>query len=223
MIKPILLCLFFSIPLLTQPSPDTSSIERFFLKHGLVKITDSDSSIRVDLKYSTEDNFLRSDVYGDICDCYLRKDAAENLVKAQQLLRQKHPGYSLLLLDCSRPRRVQHAMWEIVKGTGKQRYVANPSGGSIHNYGAAVDLTIVDSAGNELDMGTPFDFFGPRAQPRHEDSLSRIGKLTSLQIKNRHLLREVMNKAGFRGIMSEWWHFESATIGECRKRYRIIE
>lgn len=114
-------------------------------------------------------------------------------------------------------------MWEIVRGTDKQKYVANPKTGSIHNYGCAVDLSIVDENGKELDMGTPFDYFGDLAQPRFEKKFLEEGKLTRTQIKNRQLLRHVMQKSGFQGILSEWWHFNGYPRKYVKEHYTIIE
>lgn len=189
----------------------------------VVDIQTINPDIKVKLMYSTEDNFLGEDVYGDLEKCYLRKEAAVKLSKAQKLLQEKRKGYSLLVYDGLRPRDVQARMWETVKGTDKQKYVANPKTGSIHNYGAAVDLTIVDSLGNPLDMGTPFDYFGELAQPRYEEKFLAEGKLTEGQVENRKLLREVMTSAGFEGISVEWWHFNAFAKSEVRKRYAIVE
>lgn len=207
----------------TPPVRELGQTEKGLLEIGLVNVRSWDDTIRVELAYSTTNNFLSADVYGDLEDCYLQPEAAAKLTNAQRILREVRPGYSLLVLDGVRPRAVQYKMWELVKGTPQQQYVGNPEYGSIHNYGAAVDLTIVDAQGNRLDMGTPFDFFGDLAQPRYEQRFLEEGKLTEEQIRNRRLLREVMNKAGFQGILNEWWHFNAFPKDEIRKRYTIIE
>ncbi|MFP4013886.1 MAG: M15 family metallopeptidase [Chitinispirillaceae bacterium] len=195
----------------------------FAMPDGMVDIQTINPSIKVKLMYSTEDNFLGEDVYGDLEKCYLRKEAAIKLSKAQEILQEKKKGYSLLVYDGLRPRDVQAKMWETVKGTDKQKYVANPRTGSIHNYGAAVDLTILDSLGKPLDMGTHFDYFGELAQPRYEEKFLAEGKLTEEQVENRKLLREVMTSAGFQGISVEWWHFDAFPKNEVRERYSIVE
>lgn len=215
-------------------------------RHKLVDIRSVDSTIRVNLKYSTPDNFIGENVYGGLAVCYLRREAAEKLATAQRLLKEKRPGYSLLIYDALRPRRIQNRMWSIVKGTPRQPYVANPKTGSVHNFGAAVDLTIVDDRGVELDMGTPFDYFGAKAQPRYEamflhpellkkttldtilrkqieDDLKMRGALQQLQVENRRLMRGIMIKAGFRPIANEWWHFDAFPVDEVRKRFTIVE
>jgi len=114
-------------------------------------------------------------------------------------------------------------MWHIVKGTEQQAYVADPEEGSIHNFGAALDLSIVDDQGNLLDMGTPFDYFGDLAQPGYEKRFLKENKLTKTHVTNRTLLREVMQEAGFEGIGDEWWHFNAFPPAEVKRRYKIVE
>ncbi len=189
----------------------------------VVDIRDINYRILVKLAYSTTENFLYEDVYGDLQTCYLRKAAAEKLDKAQTLLEEKRKGYRLVVYDGLRPRNVQYKMWRLVKGTPQQEYVADPEEGSIHNFGAAVDLSVVDDEGSLLDMGTPFDYFGDLAQPRHEEQFLKEGKLTKKQIENRRLLREVMQETGFQGIVDEWWHFNAFSYDEVKRRYKIVE
>ncbi len=148
-----------------------------------------------DMKYATPDNFLKQAVY-DCGDCYLRKSTAEALVKANAEFLKL--GYRIKLFDCYRPLAVQKKMWKILPGT---HYVANPAKGSKHNRGAAVDLTLVDKDGNELDMGTPFDFFGKEA---HHTCTTLPKKV----LENRKLLKDILNKYNFKSIYSEWWHYE---------------
>jgi zinc D-Ala-D-Ala dipeptidase len=137
-------------------------------------------------------------------------------------------------------------MWDRVKGTPYQRYVANPGSGSIHNYGAAVDLTIADTTGTPLDMGTSFDSFLCKSQPRYESYFIDSSKITDANLtievkhtlrseimkhgllspaahRNRLLLREIMESAEFKGISIEWWHFNAFAKDEIRKRFVIIE
>lgn len=186
-------------------------------------VSPSGGPIRVHLSYSTSENFLHEDVYGDLEECYLRREVVEMLTGAQMLLEEKRKGYQLIVYDCLRPRSVQYKMWRLVKGTEKEEYVADPEKGSIHNYGAAVDVSIVDQDGNLLDMGTPFDYFGDLAQPRHEERFLKDGALTENQVENRRLLRKVMKAAGFQTIPDEWWHFNAFSPGEVKHRYAIVE
>ncbi|EPD99298.1 M15 family metallopeptidase [Capnocytophaga sp. oral taxon 336] len=148
-----------------------------------------------DMKYATPDNFFKQAVY-DCGECYLRKSTAKALVKANEEF--KSLGYRIKLFDCYRPLSVQKKMWKILPGT---HYVANPAKGSKHNRGAAVDLTLVDAQGKELDMGTPFDFFGKKA---HHTCTTLPKKV----LENRKLLKDVLNKYNFKSIFSEWWHYE---------------
>ncbi|MCJ7487022.1 MAG: M15 family metallopeptidase [Candidatus Aminicenantes bacterium] len=204
-------------------SPPPPDWEYTLTSMGLVDVQLLHSEIRVDLKYSTTDNFLGLDVYGALEKCFLQKEAARKLAAAQDLLTSLKPGWHLLIFDGARPRRIQVRMWEIVKDTPQREYVANPANGSIHNYGAAVDLTILKGDGHELDMGTPFDYFGDLAQPRLEEEFLKQGKLSEEQVGNRRLLRKVMNDAGFRPISVEWWHFDAFPREEVKKRFAIIE
>jgi zinc D-Ala-D-Ala dipeptidase len=190
---------------------------------GLVNVRDIDPTLAVDLKYASPDNFMGEDVYGDLRDCYLVAEAALMLKDAHDRLKQRHPDLRLLLVDGLRPRRVQHRMWDIVKDTPMRRYVADPTAGSMHNYGAAVDITIIDGNGNRLDMGTPVDHFGILAQPREEERFLREGQLTEQQVANRRLLREVMTEAGFIPLAIEWWHFDAFDKATVRSRFAIIE
>ena len=129
------------------------------LKGKFVNIKTLSPEFVLDIKYATADNFLKQAVY-DCGECYLREATAKALLAAQKDFLKR--GYTLKLFDCYRPLSVQKKMWKILPGT---HYVANPAKGSKHNRGAAVDLTLVDLAtGKELDMGTPFDTFSPRAQ-----------------------------------------------------------
>jgi zinc D-Ala-D-Ala dipeptidase len=180
------------------------------------------SELQVELKYSTTDNFMGKDVYGDLETCLLQDDAARLLAKAQELLKKARPDLRLRVYDCARPHKVQLEMWKLVKGTRKQPYVADPKAGSIHNHGCAVDLTIATRDGKPLDMGTPYDFFGREAHIDAETALFEAGKLGAEAWGNRLLLREVMVRAGMRPIGNEWWHFDCATRKEAVRKYPRI-
>jgi D-alanyl-D-alanine dipeptidase len=147
-----------------------------------------------ELKYATEDNFLKSKVY-DCAECYLRLKTAKALIKANSKFMKL--GYKIKLYDCYRPLDIQKKMWAIVSNPN---YVANPSKGSIHNRGGAVDITLVDIAGNELNMGTPFDFFGPEARHDYKNFPRTI-------LDNRALFKKIMESAKFQSFDSEWWHY----------------
>jgi len=111
----------------------------------------------LDVKYATKDNFLKEAVY-DCGKCYLRGIVAKALLKASVAFKKK--GYKIKLYDCYRPHSVQKKMWKIVPNPG---YVADPKGGSVHNRGGAVDMSLTDLEGNSIAMGTDYDFFGKKA------------------------------------------------------------
>ncbi len=206
------------------PPQDTSELERTLIRQGLVNAANLESSFVVRMMYSTPDNFMGEDVYGDYDHCYLQPEVAQKLVKAQRWLMEQRPDLRLILFDCVRPRSVQYQMWEIVKGTDQQNYVAPPGGsGSMHNYGAAVDLGLYHIDSGLVDMGTSFDYFGPLAQPRYEARFLRSGELSQAHIDHRAILRQAMRQAGFQGIMSEWWHFIGFDRDQVRRRYQIVE
>ena len=199
--------------------------EKKFIQAGLIDIQKLDSGIRVDLKYSTNDNLFGFDAYGDLEKAYLQKDVAEKLVNAQKYLNITMPGARLIVFDAARPRSVQQIIWDSLKMPieEKIKYASNPKIGGLHNYGAAVDVSIADKNGKELDMGSPFDFFGELSYPESETKLLKEGKLKQQQVNNRKLLRSVMHKAGFFNIQTEWWHFNSCTREQAMVKYKIIE
>jgi hypothetical protein len=135
-----------------------------------------------------------------------------------------HPHLRILVGDAVRPLFVQKEMWKLVAGTTKQPYVANPQWGSMHNYGAAVDVTLFDvQTGKQLDMGTPLDYFGPLAQPLLEDKYLRNGELNVAQVENRHILRDAMQDAGWHSINIEWWHFNAFPKADIRRNYSMVK
>ena len=214
-----------AVPLSEAGEPMISALEQRIIDAGLTNVQQLDPTIVVDLKYSTEDNFLGFDIYEDFNRCYLQPDVARKLVQAQKFLKEKHPDYSLKIYDAVRPRSVQQVMWDTldIPLSERGKYVSNPAKGSLHNFGAAVDLTIVDGAEKELDMGTEFDHFGILAYPTKEQQLLAEGKISEKVIENRKLLREVMGKAGFFNIQTEWWHFNSCYRKEAAAKYQIVE
>jgi zinc D-Ala-D-Ala dipeptidase len=179
--------------------------------------------VQTDLRYASTNNFMNENVYGTFTEAYLHQFAAEKLLRASKFLQEEKPGFALLVLDALRPRSAQRKLFAKVKGTPEQKYVADPDKGSLHNYGFAVDLTIVDSVGNELDMGSGFDDFRPVSEPSREAEFLESGELSDAQIGNRLLLRGVMQKAGFQPIPHEWWHFNAMSLIEARTSYSIVE
>ena len=102
--------------------------------------------------------------------------------------------------------------------------MSNPAnGGGLHNYGLAVDITIVDSEGKELDMGTHVDFLGSKSNIDKEEDLVRSGKITLQARNNRILLRKVMNAGGWKPLKSEWWHFNLCSRTQARAKYKRLD
>ena len=162
----------------------------------LVQVNLLDSSILVDVKYATPDNFVGSVLY-DTNLCFLRQSVAKRLVRVQQRLQQQ--GLGLKILDGYRPLSVQKKMWKLMPDS---RYVADPQKGSRHNRGAAVDVTLVDHAGRELEMPTAYDDFTEKA---HRDYQA----LPPAAIQHRAILQQAMQAEGFLPLTSEWWHFDA--------------
>ena len=175
------------------------------LKSDFVKLNDLGEEFAFDMRYATTDNFLKEKVY-PCATCLVRTDVSKALLKANAVFKQK--GYKIKFYDCYRPVDVQKKMWAIMPDS---RYVANPNkSGSIHNRGAAVDITLVDKDGKELDMGTAFDHFGVEAHHSYT-------KLSDEILANRKYLKQVMEQSGFIAQSTEWWHYN---YGD-RSRYAI--
>ena len=165
---------------------------------AFVNLKDYSQDFVYDMKYASEDNFLKAKVY-DCAACYLRYKTVKALIRANEKFMKK--GFKIKLFDCYRPLDIQKKMWTIVSDP---QYVANPAKGSIHNRGGAVDITLVDFDGKELDMGTSFDYFGKEAGHNFTGF--------SKQIKNnRMLLKKIMIKEYFNSFDSKLYQIE------CRK------
>ncbi|WP_289661573.1 M15 family metallopeptidase [Flavobacterium panacagri] len=159
-----------------------------------VKLRDYSNDFIYDMKYATEDNFLKAKVY-DCAECMLRLKTVKALIAANNDFLKK--GYRIKLYDCYRPLDIQKKMWEIVSNP---EYVADPKKGSIHNRGGAVDISLVDITGKEVDMGTPFDFFGIQASHNFKQLSKEI-------LSKRAYLKKIMINNGFNSFDSEWWHY----------------
>lgn len=164
-----------------------------------------DTSIVLDLKYATTDNFVKEQMYP--CGrCFLRPEVTRVILKAHAILQKK--GLGLKLFDCYRPKPIQEKLWKKVPNAN---YVTPPWKGSMHNRGAAVDLTIVDADGEELDMGTSYDYFGKEA---HHTFTNHSAEVT----KNRALLKDLMESLDLKSIRTEWWHYSYR-----KQQYEISE
>ena len=180
------------------------------------------AGIAVDLRYATPDNFVGRDLYSLIDCAWLHRDAAAALEQAVAWLAAHRPDHHLLVLDALRPQRVQQQLWDALQGTELLGYIAEPSRGSIHSFGMALDITIVGPDGRELDMGTGFDDLSERSHPALELVLLEKGEITEEQVAHRRLLRDAMFQAGFFGINSEWWHFDCGDRVLVRQTYTRV-
>lgn len=162
---------------------------------NLIDLKTINSKIVFDIRYATSNNFLGFPIYSQPA-CYLHKSLASAINAIQQDLETIDLG--LKIFDGYRPISVQQLMWEKIQD---ERYVSNPAKfkGS-HTRGVAVDVTLIDSLGNELEMPSEFDEFNERA---HLDYMGA----SKMAIYNRERLQALMKKHGFVGIDSEWWHF----------------
>lgn len=198
--------------------------EHKLIDFGLVDVKTLDSSIAIHLVYATPYNFLGRTLYHDISHAFVIPEMGEKLKKAQKLLKSIRPDLSLLIYDAARPTSIQNEMWNLVKGTSNTSYVANPENGrGMHNYGAAVDITLMDCTGHPLPMGSEYDYFGKEARIDDEANLLSSGRITQRELENRKLLRRVMTESGFVTCISEWWHFNHIPSARAKQELKVID
>ncbi len=172
---------------------------------GLIELIKLDDSFVLDIKYATEDNFTSKIIYTK-AKCFIHKNTAQKLISANNEFKQM--GYRIKIFDAYRPFDAQQVLWDAAQD---KSFVADPKKGSIHNRGAAVDVTFVDMEGNEADMPSGYDDFSERAKINYNGC-------SQIQRENRELLGEIMIKHGFKRISNEWWHFEDTDA----KNYPIL-
>lgn len=178
-----------------------------FLEADLIELVTLDSTIRLDVRYASTNNFMGEVFYSE-ARAFLQRPAAEALVRAHRWLGER--GYGLLLHDGYRPWYVTKMFWEATPEP-LRAFVADPSRGSRHNRGCAVDLTLYDLAtGEPVEMPGGYDEMSPRSFPAYRGGTSR-------QRWHRELLRQAMEAQGFTVYEAEWWHFDYADW----RRYRI--
>jgi zinc D-Ala-D-Ala dipeptidase len=175
----------------------------------LVEITPPAFDVAIELRYATPDNFTGAPVYrpGGAARAYLRPEAAAALGRAIDLAARL--GYRLKLFDAYRPPEAQWALW---RHTPDPEFLADPRRGSPHSRGAAVDLTLIDLTGRELEMGTGFDAFTPLSHHGHPG-------VSPSAFRNRLLLLGLMTDAGWDFYRNEWWHYQ---LHDARRRFPLI-
>ncbi len=166
-------------------------------QHDLIEVRQLCPTIKLDIKYATPNNLTGKPVY-DSGRCFLRASTAQKIAEVQAELATI--GLGLKIWDGYRPLSVQKIFWKIIPD---ERYIANPAKGSKHNRGSAVDCTLVDQQGNELEMPSGFDDFSEKAHRNYK-------AMTAAAAKNCKLLETIMAKHGFSFFYSEWWHFDDA-------------
>ncbi|MBE6223775.1 MAG: D-alanyl-D-alanine dipeptidase [Bacteroidales bacterium] len=190
---------------------------------GLVDIHDLDSTIAVDLIYAKPYNFMGKVLYKDVNKAFMLPETAEKLLKANKLLKSIRLDLNLIVYDAARPISIQQEMWDSVEGTDMEDFVANPArGGGNHNFGNAVDVTIIDCTGHPIPMGSEYDCFADQSRVNIEQQLLDEGKITKRELENRLLLRKVMTEAGFLPIDEEWWHFDHMPTKYARENFKLI-
>lgn len=238
-----LLAIIFLLALsITGTKAQSQNLDSLMRAYGMVNIKELSPDILVELKYSTVDNFVGVDMYGDLENAYLETEFAKRVVKAQQILKKRHPKYTLLIYDAARPISTQRTMRKIVTGTEFESFVADGTRGGRHNYGVAVDLTIATSDGTPLDMGAGFDDFTNAASvkgtPDSSDPATRTievyrkyaenmvakGIISQQAYNNRITLLEVMLEAGLYPYRREWWHYEEIKpMNIIRSEYKLLD
>jgi D-alanyl-D-alanine dipeptidase len=166
------------------------------LSHSsLVEITEASHNILLELRYATKNNITGARIYHDD-RCFIHKDA-DVLLRKSIILAQEQ-NLKIKIFDAYRPRAVQEALWAHCPDPN---YVMPPEKGSHHTRGVAIDLTLIDASGKELDMGTDFDDLSPRA---HHGASTHAPQVAA----NRYMLLGIMMSAGWDFFQNEWWHYQ---------------
>jgi len=195
-------------------------------KDTLVRVDSYNKNVLWDLKYASTDNFMHRVLYDTLKTVYLQRDVAQRIAKCQELLTSIDSNLHLLVYDGVRPLAVQWEMWralDTIPVALRVKFVSNPRNGSVHNYGAAVDLTICNASRKPLDMGAGYDDSRQIAYPSLEAQFLASGELTQKQLANRQLLRKIMRSQRFINIPSEWWHFNAFPRAVVKSRYGVVE
>lgn len=193
-----LFCLILFTTAIITPAQDAPPKEKNKREADLLELIKLDSTIKLDIRYARNDNFVGRPVYTE-ARAFLQRPAAEALARVHQKLKKQ--GLGLVIFDGYRPWSVTKLFWEVTT-EDKRKFVANPKTGSKHNRGCAVDLSIYDlKTGKLIDMPSDYDEFTERASPDYAGGSVE-------QRKNRDFLRGLMEAEGFTVNPNEWWHFD---------------
>lgn len=202
------------------------NFREIFESLGLVDIKSLDKSIIADLRYATDNNFTGEILYTEDIGIYAEPGLANAVVKTNSLLHKIYPDYNIVIFDAARPMSVQKHMFNLVKGTDNEQYIANPYGnfpGGFHNYGMAVDLSIADENGVPLNMGTGFDDFTNLAHVGIEYDLFSKGLLSFEAYSNRMLLYALTAASGLMPYPFEWWHYQLDLTEESKQHFILLD
>lgn len=197
-----------------------------FRSAGLIDIQELDSTIVAELKYATLNNFTGELLYDENFGIYAEPRLAQAIADVNARLHEVRPDYNLVVYDAARPMSTQRHMFEMVRDTPYERYIANPYGnypGGFHNYGMAVDMSISDENGKPLDMATEFDSFTELAHVGNEYNLLSEGKMTMEQYKNRMLLYWLTSASGLLPHPYEWWHYQLDVTEESKNNFKLLD
>jgi D-alanyl-D-alanine dipeptidase len=221
----VLLVVMMALCLNYASAQKKSKLEKELESIGLLNVAEEIPGVEVYMVYATPYNFMGRVLYEDLDEAYLTKEAMDMLRVANDYLRKRRMDLHLVVYDAARPRSIQEQMWAVVEGTDLEDFVANPHkrGGGPHNYGIAVDVTLVDCTGHPIPMGSEYDYFGNRSRVDMEQQLFEDGEITRRELLNRRLLREVMTHAGWIVEPSEWWHFNCMPTSEARGKLPVIK
>lgn len=193
---------------------------------GLLNLQELDPTIKADVRYATTNNFTGKVLYHETFGLYAEERLAHAIVAASGDLSKLLPGYTLVVFDAARPLSIQKQMFDLVRGTPSEKYIANPYNefpGGFHNYGMAIDLSICNVDGELLDMGTGFDSFDELAHVGSEREMMEKGRLSSDAYANRMLLYSIMGRHGLLPYPYEWWHYQLDRTEESKTKHPILD
>lgn len=201
-----------------------NNYEIFFREAGLIDVQEVSPSIVVDLKYATNDNFMGEILYPGLRKAYLLPHMTERLKQAQIRLQELKLGYKLVIYDAARPVSIQKEMFDRVRDTPQEQYVDNPyDGAGFHNYGMAVDLSILDADNKPLDMGCSYDFFGEEAHTTDDKRLLESGRISEEAYRNRQFLYAIMREQELYPLPNEWWHYQHYMEEYDKERFKLLD